>query len=322
MGYLVRWSLPNIYYNCIYVCLECWIMVIIKVWAGLGNQMFQYALYREFASRGLDVYLDANWYNHFNCFNGFELPQIFPNFKARYASITDCTKMAYTQYTLFQRIKRKLLQPKKTHYIEEHHTNSYSFDSNVLKFEHMYIEGYFQSEKYFSDIREELLDAFRFKVPANFNKSILEIIEKVDSVSVHIRRGDYLKVYESNKLLCNSSYYFKAIDYMLTHVDNPTFFVFSDDIAWCKSLLQNYEHIQYVDGNTKEQSYLDMFLMSKCKHNIVADSSFSWWGAWLNTHAEKIVIAPKNWNIYDSNSSINIIPDTWVSIDYNPLEDR
>ena len=129
-------------------------------------------------------------------------------------------------------------------------------------------------------------------------------------VSVHIRRGDYL-----NNVgrfgLCELSYYREAIKYIKSIVDNPKFVFFSDDMAWAKDNIDNDEAV-FVSWNQGKDSWQDMYLMSHCQHNIVANSSFSWWGAWLNGNPHKVVVAPKKWFMYSPN--YDIIPDNWITI--------
>ena len=138
-------------------------------------------------------------------------------------------------------------------------------------------------------------------------------MEEVDSVSLHIRRGDYL-LPENRELfggICTLDYYRRAIDYILDKVKNPFFFIFSNDIVWVKENM-NISNSLFITWNSGKDSWQDMFLMSKCKHNIIANSTFSWWGAWLNKNPQKIVISPSRFFNVSNNS--DIVPDTWTSI--------
>ena len=162
-----------------------------------------------------------------------------------------------------------------------------------------YYEGYWQNWEYFIEAQTEVRSTFTFKkeLVGRNAKVIREIQYAKMPVSLHIRRGDYLH----HKLfvgLCDLNYYKKAIDYVLNNYDTPQFYLFSNDIEWCKTyilpLVQGYPFI-LVDWNSGVESYIDMQLMSCCRINIIANSSFSWWAAWLNDSSEKIVIAPKLW---------------------------
>ena len=181
------------------------------------------------------------------------------------------------------------------------------------------LEGYFQSEKYFIQIKSLLLENFKWLSPASGIKlKLIESIQAVHSVSLHIRRGDFVenKVINSFHGLCDINYYERAISEINNSMKNPTFFIFSDDINWAKKKFGWIPSVIFIDHNKGKESFWDMRLMSYCKHNIIANSSFSWWGAWLNTNKLKIVIAPKIWF---NDSIINLqtedlIPSEWLRI--------
>ncbi|GHT75659.1 alpha-1,2-fucosyltransferase [Bacteroidia bacterium] len=172
--------------------------------------------------------------------------------------------------------------------------------------------GRFQSEKYFKGKKEEVQKSFTFDKNKVSEKSqpIAKKIAAENSVSIHIRRGDYLDkknlaIFEN---ICTLDYYNKAVQYMIKHVERPVFYVFSDDILWTKEKL-NLPNAFFIDWNSGSNSWEDMFLMSLCKHNIIANSTFSWWGAWLNRNENKIVVCPAKYtNIYASNE---FFPADW-----------
>jgi hypothetical protein len=172
------------------------------------------------------------------------------------------------------------------------------------------------SEKYFIDAEKQIRKDFVFKLPMqNENIGLAKKISQVNAISLHVRRGDYASNPQNIAThgLCSIDYYQAAIKHMVEQVKNPYFFVFSDDSAWVTSNLKiDFLH-QYVDHNHGKESYNDMHLMSLCKHNIIANSSFSWWGAWLNQNAEKIVFAPKQW-FSKSTDTIDLIPSNWIRI--------
>ncbi len=171
--------------------------------------------------------------------------------------------------------------------------------------------GYFQCEKYFEKYRKEILEHFKLKTPLDEkNEKMLEEIKSVNAVSLHIRRGDYLTFYEVYSK-CTTDYYTKAMEYIAKRVDNPHFFIFSDDISWVKKYLKMDYPFTVVDINTSENAVFDLELMKNCKHNIIANSTFSWWGAWLNENPHKIVIAPKQWFVKEKT---DIIPKAWKKI--------
>lgn len=189
------------------------------------------------------------------------------------------------------------------------------YDEKVLKKtnEIHYITGCSHSEKYFLEIKKRLIKLYQFDTIDNKNKSILELILKTNSVSIHVRRGDYLSDPALGNLI-SKQYYIDAINYIKNKVNNPTYFIFSNDIEWCRQNL-DLENCYYIDWNKGKESYRDMQLMSLCKHNIIPNSSFSWWGAWLNNNLEKIVVAPQRWiNPKVQQSDIDIVPETWIKI--------
>jgi len=194
------------------------------------------------------------------------------------------------------------------------------FDSNILQIDHdAYLEGYWQSENYFKDIKDTLLRDFTFKEPMDAkNQQLAKEILGAESVSIHMRRGDYVTLESARKMhggICNLDYYQQALKIIAKKVPSPHFFVFSDDISWVQRNLQINSPVVYVDHNTGAKSYEDMRLMSLCKHNIIANSSFSWWGAWLNQNAKKVVIAPNRWFNDPTINTKDVVPESWIKIE-------
>ena len=179
-----------------------------------------------------------------------------------------------------------------------------------------YLIGYWQTERYFYPIRWEILKAFTFPSfePGSKNESLGKELQQENSVALHIRRGDYLEIGNTSGI-CTIDYYKKAIAHIKEKVSPKVYSVFSDDIDWCIGqfgAIISDSDIRYVNWNKGKESFRDMQLMSLCKHNIIANSSFSWWGAWLNQNPEKIVIAPSLW--MNSEGWSEIIPDDWITI--------
>ena len=155
------------------------------------------------------------------------------------------------------------------------------------------------------------------KVPlGSRNKELLSLIRTVNSVSLHIRRGDYVSNPDTNSALgtCSLEYYRHCIEHIASNVENPHFFLFSDDINWVRDNLKIKYPTTVVDGNSADTNYADLHLMSNCKHNIIANSSFSWWGAWLNNNPDKIIIAPKIWFANSPLTPKEIIPENWLKL--------
>ena len=269
-------------------------MIIVRVTGGLGNQMFQYAMYKSLEKKGKLVKLDSkSFYETKKEHNGYELEGIF-DIKPNKPTKEDLEKFDENNISTLLKIKRKLFGDKKFVY----DTKEYVFNKDVYKLKNSYLNGYWQSIKYFEGIENDIKKDFRFKNQLdNKNLEILNEIENSNSISIHIRRGDYMSPENYNMYGCiaTPTYYKKAIKVIEEKVENPTFFVFSNDMDWVKKNIQINSRVFYIDINSGNGSYKDMQLMSNCKHNIIANSSFSWWGAWLNENKNKIVVAPKKW---------------------------
>ncbi len=286
---------------------------------GLGNQMFQYAAAKTLAEHHrVPMKVDLSFLNDRSAKENFTFREY--ELDCFDTSIDIATKNELSTFNRKNRfigfMKSLIGISTPMHYYEQsfyYNESFYELPNEIL------LEGYFQSEKYFIQIRSLLLENFKWRSPATgFNLSLIENIKSTNSVSLHIRRGDFVenKVINSIHGLCDINYYQRAITHVNSIMQNTTFFIFSDDINWAKQELGMTSNVIYIDHNIGKESYWDMRLMSYCKHNIIANSSFSWWGAWLNTNKSKIVIAPKIWfNNYNLNlQTENLIPHEWVRI--------
>lgn len=298
-------------------------MIIVQLKGGLGNQMFQYAFGRSLAlqnntSLAFDLSsLSNNADNSRTTNRSFELSDVF-NVNSTEASVAELKKIKpilYRAVNVFA-IKLGLKGIQKSKYFIE---NKFFFDPNIKKVgKDCYLSGYWQSPKYFDVVESLIHDEFTFHRKLDYeNLGIESQIRGVNAVSIHIRRTDFQNLV-SNSIhgICSLEYYGEAVKFISTKLANPHFFVFSDDINWAKENLNLPYQCTFISGNSGSKSYIDMQLMSACKHNIIANSSFSWWGAWLNDNPEKIVIAPKNWfaNKHLNNQTADLIPDTWVRL--------
>lgn len=291
-------------------------MIISNIIGGLGNQMFQYASALALTKQlSTELKIDIRDFDNYKLHQGFELNNVF-NCNIEFATNAELDRvLGLSKYKLIKRILRRQIMcwaRNKKHVVEP----SFHFWPGFHQLtSDIYLDGYWQSEKYFSESESDVRKAFTFRHPlSNKNLEIADSISKVNAVSLHVRRGDYV-TNSKNAFLgtCSLDYYQQAIDHISAHVKNPVFFIFSDDIRWVKDhLTLNYEK-NYIDHNTGKKSHFDMHLMSLCKHHIIANSSFSWWGAWLNPNKEKIVIAPKNWFSNDLNDR-DLIPSSWVRV--------
>lgn len=178
--------------------------------------------------------------------------------------------------------------------------------------------GYWQNEKYFKDSEAAIRRSFTFPcITCEANKVINERILESNSVGIHIRRGDYLLAQNAEiHGILNVEYYREAIDYMQKETKDPVFFIFSDDPEWVKGNIHINGTVYYVNGNQGREAYIDMQLMSYCRHNIIANSSFSWWAAWLNVNPNKIIVAPEDWFADRNKNELNkdIVPDKWIRL--------
>lgn len=280
---------------------------------GLGNQMFQWAFARAIEKRtGISTFMDMTFFNK-NYSRPYELDIFNVTIKKAQGF---CTNLKLeTMWKLRKKLKGKKFLG--TYVYEEPH---FEFDPNVIEIKpNTYIHGFFQSEKYFKDIEDELKEDFKFKpAPDSNNQATIDKINSTNSISLHIRRGDYVqkKRYQNVYATCSLDYYKRGVEHIVKKTGiNPTLFIFSDDKDWVKENLNLPYETVFVDNNSSEKSYEDMRLMSLCKHNIIANSSFSWWGAWLNNNKEKIVIAPQKWFNDEKIIQTDVIPESWIKLE-------
>ena len=288
-------------------------MKTIYFYDGLGNQMFQYAFYKKLKKKYKNVYGNLNFYQKNKIHNGYELKKIF-NIDIEKDKKENNFFNGAIKKNIFQRIINKVLNSLNIIlYIEK--WGEKNINKIIGKKFIRYYFGWWQSEKYFKDIAAEIKGEFKFQEFKNEkNIDLKNKILNSNSISIHVRRGDYLNnIYLGG--LTPLSYYENAIEYILQKVKEPSFYIFSNDIEWCKQNLKLDYPVYYIDWNKGEESFRDMQLMSLCKHNIIPNSSFSWWGAWLNSNPNKIVIAPQKWfnDCLKWNYS-NIVPETWIKI--------
>lgn len=283
-------------------------MLIVKFIGGLGNQMFQYAFYKSLEKENKVVKADISGFKDYNLHNGFELDKIF-NIDLKYAS-NEVNEYIIHDKQYVKKLVRKTFKKYAKHLV----FNDNVFYNEVYKYEDKYLEGYWQNIRYFSKLTDKIKRDFTFKTELDKKNKLYfdEAKNDPNSVSIHIRRGDYLtgvnqKIYGG---ICTKEYYNNAIEFIKKNIINPKFYVFSNDFQWVKANF-NLENKVYIDWNTKIDSYKDMQLMSACSNNIIANSTFSWWSAWLNSNENKIVIAPSKWT---NDSNYNLSLEDWIKI--------
>ena len=258
----------------------------------------------------LDIQHLESLYEH-----GFEIKKVFPNLDCKIATKKQINKVSrYVPNYKLSRIVRRLLPKKRTEYVEARESDI--FDSKVFDLQgDVYYEGYWHAYKYYEDIIPEIRSSFVPTDANEYNAGLINDIEKENSVGIHVRRGDYLQAENASLAgACNLDYYKAAISELYKHGSDYHFYIFSNDIDWCKKEilpLLKTDKVTFVTGNTGIHSCWDMFLMSHCKKLIIANSSFSWWGAMLNKN-NPTVIVPKYWRVGDSSESF-CAPD-WIRL--------
>lgn len=296
-------------------------MILVRLMGGLGNQMFQYATALRLAHKNhTSLKLDASVYENMAAIDTprqYEL-SVFA-IEAELATAQDLARVVppAQRRSLAQRIKHRLGVGSDIFIYGEAGS---SFQPLTLQLpDNTMLVGWWQNEKYFKDIRNTLIAEFTPKVSlSKTSATFLKRIEAIEnSISLHVRRGDYVSNPHANVHhgLTPLEYYGAAVEYIRRYTKDPHFFVFSDDITWCKQNLDLGKDATFVIGNDGVQAYEDLILMSHCHHNIVANSSFSWWGAWLNDNSDKVVIAPQVWYQNEqANSETEIVPEDWVRL--------
>lgn len=294
-------------------------MIIVKLMGGLGNQMFQYAAGRHLSHLlGTELKLDISEFEN-DPLRNYALGAF--NIVEHFASPEEVLSLTNEKRHMVARLAKRLLpsflisQP--TH-IKERYSH---FDKSILALsDNVYLNGYWQSEKYFLDVADIIRKEFTVKFQQtgkNFERA--KVITSCEAVSIHVRRGDYITDEHRNKThgVCSAEYYLRCVDNVKQYIENPVFFVFSDEPDWVRENLNLPYRMTIVDHNSEEQSFEDLRLMSQCKHHIIANSSFSWWGAWLNQHSGKVVLAPRQWFCKERQASRNmndLLPDSWIKL--------
>ena len=300
-------------------------MIVAKLMGGLGNQMFQYATGRSLSETyGWPLLLDVEWYRHqelrrytLDCFNIRE--NFFTNFhKSKF------NNYGFNKYEIFiTKILRKVGLGGIANFFNEkslvitEKNEDFILSPKITEFDSVYLTGDLQNHKYFDEIRNILLLEFTPRYEPNLEfKSNINKLQKTNSVSIHFRFGDYLHDGITSKThgVLDIEYYKKSIDYIKSRIKNPVFYVFSDDVINAKEFMDSTEtNYEMLSTDKTFHPFEDLTLMSKCKHNIIANSTFSWWSAWLNCHDSKIILSPKNW-FKKTKINPSLIPPSWIQI--------
>lgn len=282
-------------------------MITIRFNGGIGNQIFQYAFYKYLQKRGVKIQADITTYSRQMIHGGFLLDKIFPN-----NSLTvpqDNFDKYYKQYSLSQKLENKLTHHVGNHYYEAFFDNWKQVFPFIMNHEDCYLDGWWQYAELALSMRTFLLGEIVSPRDALNNDRIdyLQEIKSTESISLHIRRGDYLLASSVYGNICTESYYKNAIKTISSQIKRPVFFVFSDDEAFCKKVF-NKDNFVIIPSSEGKNAYIDLLMMSKCRHHIIANSSFSWWGTALS-EMNGINIMPSRYNNKDKENHL-IIPNS------------
>jgi hypothetical protein len=281
---------------------------------GLGNQLFQYAAGRALAAeRETSLKLDVSG------FERYPLRSYRLHHFSVAATLADGADVARVRGNLDwrpYRVLRRMVEQRRPYYRRRLvHEAHFHYDPNIRKVgRDAFLIGFWQSEKYFAGIREILLSELEVVTPPDGpNRELLGEIDATDSISLHIRRGDYVSDPRNRSFYaaCTPDYYERALQAMLRRVTRPHVFVFSDDPEWAHAHLRVPCAVTFIRHNGPERDHEDLRLMSRCRHHITANSTFSWWGAWLSTHPERHVISPRAWFNDTSVNGSDIVPASW-----------
>lgn len=287
--------------------------VTVRLNGGLGNQLFQYASGRAVALRhDAQLLLDLSAFDT-DRKRSYELGA-FP-IEARIATPDDLAlyEPRHRPVGVIARLRERL-RARPEVYREPH----FHYDANLADHRPpVYLDGYWQSERYFADIADRLRRELTPRAPLETeNARVAAEIDAVTAVSLHVRRGDYVSDAHTNAYhgVCSLDYYRAAVAHIAARVPDAHLFVFSDDHAWTQANLTLGLPTTYVSANPPDRGFRDMQLMTRCRHHVIANSSFSWWGAWLNAAPEKIVVAPRRWFAASENDPRDLIPPRWVQL--------
>lgn len=304
-------------------------MIAVNINAGLANQMFHYAFGRGLIDKGYDIYFDQSNFSPRKdlsseaTYENIRLQDVFPNIeikvmpkgKFKWVNCNSKNKLTRKLYSTIRKIHNIIKDEK---YIFE---TTYGYNPNIEDeiTPNCIFKGCWQSEKYFLNCKEDIKKQFTFPpFDEELNITTASKMQKENSVAIHLRKGkDYLQSPLMGRGLCEADYYMNAVKYIKMHVDNPVFYVFTDNPEWVKNNLPNFNYT-LVNWNkiSGKKNFRDMQLMTYCKHNIIANSTYSWWGAWLNSNPNKIVIGPaKFFNpINNFFSTSDIMCESWIKI--------
>ena len=287
-------------------------MIFVRLSGGLGNQLFQYAAGHRLARRhNVELVLDTSWFEN-RYWQTTRRPYELFRFDVRGRLMSSREKRWLALYT--NNVLKRLPLPREWRLVRERHFN---FDPAVLTLpDQVFLNGYWQSPRYFDDVADCIrAECVPMPPMGNEDRRVADLMADADSVAIHVRRGDYVSLRAARRThgTCTLAYYVEAVRMMRERLTSPRFFVFSDEPEWTRAHLHIGSDAIHVAHNDPGMAFQDLRLMSLCRHQIVANSSMSWWGAWLNRHAQKLVIAPDRWFLADLDTS-DLIPHDWIRV--------
>lgn len=282
---------------------------------GLGNQMFQYVFGLNLERNGKYVVADTTWYS-VDIRSKFSLNKVFPNIvinrdTERVRLLNECISNRW----IGTKVLNRFFPITRIKYMER---KEFEYDEKVFQTKKIAVMGFWQCHKYVDNVSEKVKKEFTFANGLTSKmRSVLECIENSNAVFLHIRGGDYLSSSDAVKLygnICTKDYYKKAISMMKGKLHNPLFFIFTNDRSYAESMITGKENMYFISDfiSGAYDDWIDLMMMSKCKHAIIANSSFSWWGAWLIENKDKVVIAPEKW--LNRKQDFDIWESDWIRI--------
>lgn len=286
-------------------------MIVVRVFGGLGNQMFQYAFAKYLGLNNKEVYLDITDFKTHVHHYGFELDKVFSNLDYNLIEGKQLNKVRFNPNTVLNRVLNKAFGVQIIRNSEYREQPAKSVIKNNTYRKDIYFNGFWGNLQYINEVEDLLRKELVFRyLPEGKNRELLDFLEGKISVSVHVRRGDYLQE-DGLKDAFGIAFYKEAFNIFMEKYSEVVFVIFSDDIPWVKENFDFSRNMIFVDWNRGKESYIDMLMMSLCNHNIIANSTFSWWSAWLNSNKDKCVIAPRYWRSNDKNES-SLYPGDWI----------
>lgn len=292
-------------------------VIVVNISGGLGNQMFQYAAGCALANRlGRKLSVVCDMHTFYGSRSHYQLKNIF---NIQVSEIDQQDMRRIFGWRGGSQVRRLMSKPlgrwlRDRKLVFEPHFHYWSAFERLVHV--TYLHGYWQSDRYFKGHETAIRQAFSFvSKPGIQDMAVIDLMRQQASVAVHVRRGDYTNAKNRQVYVqADLAYYKRAIQYFKSTLGAPKFFVFSDDPAWVREHLLVDESMVLVDHNSGETSFNDMRLMSLASHNIIANSTFSWWGAWLNENPNKQVVAPRGWFQSEGMNSSDVCPDSWIKL--------